>query len=331
MTRQVAAALSVFVLLANTAAAQDLPPPDPRMVINFLTENDAYGTTTDRFYTNGVRFGWSSAEESLPEPLAALDRGLARLFGSARSRWGIGIGQSMYTPVDKVRHNPDPRDRPYAGHLYAELSLDRRTHVTLDRYSLQIGVIGPVTLARLAQDVAHQIHGERPARGWSYQLHNEPVFNLAWDRTWRAPLATLPGWFDVDVLPTLTLAAGTVQTYAALGGRLRIGQGLGRDFGTPRIRPAIADTPAPVGEGFGWYLFAGAAGRLVAHDIFLNGNTFRDSRSVDHRPLVADLEFGAAVFWQNIRLSYTQVFRSKEFVAQGRDFSFGALSLSFAF
>jgi hypothetical protein len=122
-----------------------------------------------------------------------------------------------------------------------------------------------------------------------------------------------------------------VQTYAALGGRLRIGQGLGRDFGTPRIRPAIADTPAPVGEGFGWYLFAGAAGRLVAHDIFLNGNTFRDSRSVDHRPLVADLEFGAAVFWQNIRLSYTQVFRSKEFVAQGRDFSFGVLSLSLAF
>jgi hypothetical protein len=331
MTRSVVAALSALLVFGDTALAQDLPPPDDRMVVHFLTENDAYGTTTDRFYTNGARFGWNSAEESLPQPLAALDHSLAQLFGPARSRWGIGIGQNMYTPVDKSRYDPDPRDRPYAGYLYAELSLDRRTHRTLDRFSLQLGVIGPVALARPAQDVVHQLLGERPARGWNYQLHNEPVFNLAWDRVWRVPLAALPGSIAVDSLPSLTLAAGTVQTYAAVGGRLRIGQGLERDFGTPRIRPAIADSPAPVGEGFGWYLFAGAAGRLVGRDIFLDGNTFRDSRSVDHRPFVADLEIGAAVFWHDIRLGYTQVFRSKEFVAQEKSFTFGVLSLSFAF
>jgi hypothetical protein len=237
----------------------------------------------------------------------------------------------MYTPIDKRLSNPDPRDRPYAGYLYAELSLDRRTQTTLDRYSLQVGVVGPTALARQAQDVVHSILGDRQARGWHYQLHDEPVFNLGWDRTWRLPVASLPGGLAVDALPSLTLAAGTVQTYAGIGGRVRIGQGLDRDFGAPRIRPAIADSPAPVGEGFGWYLFAGAGGRAVARDIFLDGNTYRDSRSVDHRPFVGDLEVGAAVFWQNIRLSYTQDFRSKEFVGQKKDFVFGALSLSFAF
>ena len=127
-------------------------------------------------------------------------------------------------------------------------------------------MVGPSSLARPTQDVVHELIGDRQARGWHYQVHDEPVFNLAWDRTWRLPLVTLPGGFGVDALPTLTLAAGTVQTYAAAGGRLRIGQGLKQDFGPPRIRPAIADMPAPVGEGFGWYLFVGAGGRAVAHE-----------------------------------------------------------------
>ena len=69
----------------------------------------------------------------------------------------------------------------------------------------------------------------------------------------------------------------------------------------------------------------------MARDIFLDGNTYRDSRSVDHRTFVGDLELGGAVFWQNVRLSYTQDFRSKEFVAQEKSFTFGVLSLSFAF
>ena len=331
MMRSVGFALPALLLAAGTAAAQDLPPPDRRSAIDIVTENDSYAGYTDRWYTNGLRLGWHSAEEALPGPLAALDRGLAELFGPARSRWGVALGQNMYTPINKRLNNPDPEDRPYAGYLYAEFSLDRRTRTTLDRYSLQLGMVGPSSLARPTQDVVHELIGDRQARGWHYQIHDEPVFNLAWDRTWRVPLVTLPGGLGVDALPTLTLAAGTVQTYAAAGGRLRIGQGLDRDFGAPRIRPAIADTPAPVGEGFGWYLFAGAGGRAVAHDIFLDGNTFRDSRAVDHRPFVGDLELGGAVFWQNVRLSYTQDFRSKEFFGQKKEFIFGVMTLSIAF
>ena len=67
------------------------------------------------------------------------------------------------------------------------------------------------------------------------------------------------------------------------------------------------------------------------HALFLDGNTWRDSRSVDHRPFVADFEVGAAVFWQNIRLSYTQVWRTKEFVSQRERFTFGSVSLAFSF
>ena len=129
----------------------------------------------------------------------------------------------------------------------------------------------------------------------------------------------------------MTLAAGTVQTYAGIGGRIRIGQGLDRDFGTPRMRQTIADAPAPVGEGFGWYVFGGVGGYAVGHDVTLDGGVFRGGRSVDKRNFVADFEVGAAVFWQNIRLSYTQVWRTKEFDDRSRMFTFGSVSLAFSF
>ena len=117
-----------------------------------------------------------------------------------------------------------------------------------------------------------------------------------------------------------------------MGGTFRLGKGLKSDWGPARIRPALAGSGwvEPTRE-LGWYVFGGVDGRVVGRDITLDGNTFRDSRSVDPRHFVSDLELGGAVFWQNIRLAYTQDFRSKEYVGQKKDFVFGALSLSFSF
>jgi lipid A 3-O-deacylase len=323
------------LLAAGSAKAQPapLPPPDPRAVLNFVTENDSYGlNNSDRWYTNGIRLGYSSPEAALPGPVAALDEALANIFGAAQSRWGLAIGQNMYTPRDLRRSPPDPNDRPYAGYLYLEGSLDRRTSNTLDRFTVQLGVVGPSALGKEAQDFVHSIIGGRKAQGWHYQLQDEPTFNLGWQRTWRYHVASLPYGLDTDVLPSLELAAGTVAVYAQTGARFRIGQGLNQDFGPPRIRPGGSDAPAPVGEGFGWYVFGGASGRLVGRDIFLDGNTWRShSPSVDKNILVGDFEVGAAMFWHNVRLSYTHDWRSEEFSGQKKFFTFGSISLSVAF
>lgn len=321
------------LLVAGAAAAQPLPPPDPRQTVSTVIENDSlklFGRDTDRWYTNGIRFGWTSGEVGLPDPLAWVNDGLAGLLGPANTRWRLGLGQNMFTPVDKRLENADPSDRPYAGILYGLIGLDRRTWNTVDRFELQLGVVGPASLARQAQDTFHDIIGTPTPRGWDEQIRNEPVVNLNAERIWRVPVAGT-GFGDVDLLPAAGALLGTYRIAASAGTRVRFGRGLERDFGTPRIRPAIADAPAPVGTGFGWYFFAGLGGYAVGRDITLNGNVFRDSRSVDHRPFVGDLELGAAVFWQNIRLSYTQVWRTKEFDDQSRIFTFGSVSLAFSF
>ena len=324
------AALFSSAALAQPAA---LPAPDSRAVLHAITENDAYGAArSDRWYTNGVRFGYGSPEGALPSPLAALDGAIGRLLGPAQSRWGVALGQNIYTPRSTLPYVPDPRDRPYAGYAYLEGSLDRRTANTLDRFTLAAGVVGPGSLARKTQDIVHDLIGSKIPHGWRYQIRDEATLNLGWQRTWRYRLASLPGGFAVDTLPAAEVALGSVAIYAQASTRLRIGQGLEQDFGAPRIRPGGADTPAPVGDSFGWYVFGGAAGRAVGRDLFLDGSTWRsNSPSVTRRNLVGDVEAGLAVFWNGVRLSYTHDWRSLEFTGQKKWFTYGIFNLTMAF
>jgi hypothetical protein len=110
---------------------------------------------------------------------------------------------------------------------------------------------------------------------------------------------------------------------------VRYGKRLPDDHGPPRIQPGWTGfgdfSPA---AGFGWYLFAGIEGRAVARNIFLDGNTFRDSRSVDKKHLVGDLQFGFVLDWSDVRLGYTHVLRTREFRTQETMNGFGSLSLS---
>jgi hypothetical protein len=326
-------AMAAIFALPSLAAAQPLPPPDPRATLHVVAENDAFGNNrTDRWYTNGLRLGYQSPESELPLPFGWLNQGLEGLLGPANARWGVALGQNIYTPSNVRSFVPSPSDRPYAGYAYLDFLLDRRTANRLDRFSLQAGVVGPSSLARKTQGIFHELIGEREARGWRYQLRNEPSFNLGWQRIWRQRVVTLPGGIAVDVLPAAEVAAGTVAVYGQGALRMRLGQGLERDFGPARIRPGNADAPAPVGEGFGWYVFAGAAGRLVGRDIFLDGNTWRQgSPSVKRRTGVADYEAGVAVFWNGVRLSLTESWRTEEFAGQRKWFNFGIISLTASF
>ena len=128
--------------------------------------------------------------------------------------------------------------------------------------------------------------------------------------------------------------------YANLGGEFRVGLNLPDDFGTAGISPS-STTSTPV-EGnqqarrarnfdLGLYVFARAEGRAVARNIFLDGNTFGHSQSVDHKWLVADLSVGAAVNYHNTKITYALNYRSEEFDGQGEGQIFGSVSFNFAF
>jgi len=111
----------------------------------------------------------------------------------------------------------------------------------------------------------------------------------------------------------------------------RIGFNLPDDFGPVRVEPSLPGSYyfEPRKEGaVGAYVFVGVDGRAVARNIFLDGNTFESSRHVDKNNFVGDLQYGAAIAWDRFRLTYTHVFRTREFTTQRGADQFGAISLS---
>jgi hypothetical protein len=343
MTKRTCVLLAATMSAAVPAAQAQVPRPDAvaeapvtrRLgTFSFKLENDLFGGS-DRYYTAGWQLSWRSPDYEPPRAIRWLtDLGLL-LLPRGTPRWGLAFGQQIFTPEDTDLRNPDPRDRPYAGWLYGALTVSSYTVTTYGAVELQLGVVGPSALGEQVQNNVHDFLGIDRALGWDYQLKDEPGVNLVWTRLWRYNWnlnRAEPGGLQYGIVPGVTVSLGNVETYASAGMLVRLGSNLAADFGPPRIRPALAGSgyfyPA---DQWGWYVFAGFEGRAVAQDIFLDGNTWRDSRSVDKKNAVADFTLGAALIIPWGRLTYTHVFRSTEFDGQGESFQFGSLSFSARF
>jgi hypothetical protein len=310
-------------------------------VASLQVENDLFGSGLDRHYTNGLRLNLQSPAYTAPrwaEVLGDRLRPLSRPCARCTRRVSFAVGQNIYTPEDISRRDRVEDDRPYAGWLYGALGLltlhrgEGRGWERLDSIELNLGVVGPASLADQVQTRWHELIDARRPRGWRHQLENEPGVNAYVSHQWRLDLVPRAHGVSVDLHPHLGYGIGNVHAYAGAGATLRLGSDLSGDFGPPRIRPSPPGggffTPR---EGLGWYLFAGLEGRYVARNIFLDGNTFEASHRVDRVPWVADLQYGAVLTWGDLRLSFTDVRRSREFEGQREDSEFGAVTLSWTF
>jgi hypothetical protein len=299
--------------------------------MSIVMENDLFHS--DRYYTNGVRASW------LLTPGRKSDWALraARLFpffpAQSTVHVNYAIGQNMYTPKDISLKNPPANDRPYAGWLYGSVGLIAETGQRLDQLELTIGVVGPASFAEETQTFVHKTMRIDEPEGWDHQLKNEPGFILTYHRSWRSYVSKSFFGVPFDLTPHAGGSLGNVFTYANSGITLRYGKELPLDYGTPRIQPSLPGSGFFIPQkGFGWYHFAGVEGRAVARNIFLDGNTFRESNSVEKEPFVGDFQFGIVMTRHNVRIGYTHVVRTREFKTEsGHHQDFGALSISMQF
>jgi len=312
--------------------------------MNFMEENDFFASHDDKDYTQGIRASYLSGPVTSggfwDEPYAWLSEKLPIFDGSDRKRkyeWTI-VGQSLFTPANLSRVNPLPSDRPYAGWLYTGGSLlqdsNQGSHHTLENAELLMGVVGPAAFGNVTQNDFHQFVGDSPSLGWTDQLKNEPGFVASYERKWRFE-HSVSDTLAIDAIPELGASGGNVLTYGEVGGMVRLGQNIAADYGADRIRPGLSGTgwfdPDQLKGNLGWYLFLGAQSRAVGHNIFLDGNSFAQSPSVDKRIFVEDFMTGASIYWsQDVRLDFTVTERTKEFYGQqGAPNRFGGLNLAF--
>jgi hypothetical protein len=309
--------------------------------ITLTEENDSIVFPTDRYYTQGFEFAYLGpdveAESLWAGPFDGLTAiGLFRSGALVSRRYQIIFGQSIFTPDDTGAEDPDPEDRPYAGWTYGGLSFVQDTDKRrLDNLELLVGIVGPAAQGRPTQNDWHQFIGVDTANGWDRQLHNEPGILLTYERKYRF-IQPLVGGFAVDAIPEAGVTLGNVMTYGELGTMLRFGRNLEADYGPNRIRPSLSGTSYfnadYLEDPFGFYVYVGAQGRAVAQNIFLDGNTWRESRDVDKEHFVGDLTGGVALFWSNaVKLDAGFTYRTEEFEGQDGDTKFANVNLTVGF
>ncbi len=341
---------SLWIL--SSSAFADKPPQDS-WTVTFQFENDLF-SNTDRFYTNGIKFSWISPEfewfhshpylNESPTLKKLSDEIASRLPYHDRERQrhiAFSIGQKIYTPQDTSRSELITDDRPYGGWLYTSAAFHTKTRTRLDTFEIQAGFTGNLSLGEQAQDLVHSIRNIDKANGWDNQIKTEPGLNLIYDRKYRFYSRNdLGKQFGFDSIVHAGVAAGNIFSHVSSGLEVRFGWNLPTDFGTALIRPA-GDTNAPAGrddpryksgiDGFSLHVFAATSGRYVLRDIFLDGNTFSDSHEIDKKNLVGDFVIGASMTYEGIKLSYSQVLRTKEFKGQENTQNFGSINLSYTY
>jgi hypothetical protein len=307
-------------------------------ICSFQFENDFFGGGTDRHFTHGSRVSYQT------KPIPWITKAAGRLPGflaegldedsaaPLKARANISLGQNIYTPEDITAHGLLEEERPYAGWLYAGFGLViNRGDKRYDQVEMDIGVIGPSSLAEKAQKAWHDIFGLQRPNGWDHQLENELGFVLFYEQARRFYTRESLWGLRLDVIPHFGGSLGNVFTYGAAGFAVRLGPHLQRDFGPPRIRPSLPGAGFFRKGGFSWYVFVGVEGRLVLHNVFLDGNTFSSSHSVDRKPFTGDVQAGIAIQKGRVRVTYTQIYRGKEYDGQESADQFGAFSLSYQF
>jgi hypothetical protein len=296
--------------------------------LSVVLENDLF-SGKDQHYTGGLQVLWVPDDAAPPAWALGFARLLPWFPAAGEVRPGYALGYAMYTANDISLVDPPPEEPPYAGWLHGSIAMNAWSGSRADQLTLTLGVVGPAAHAEQGQKFIHEVTGSEEPRGWDTQLENEPGIVLTYQRSWRGQRTETQGGLKLDLTPHVGGALGNVYTYANAGLTLRYGRGLPRDDGPLRVQPGAPGSGLyAAGDGFGWYLFGGVDGRAVARNIFLDGNTFRDSRSVDKKPFVADLQAGIALTWRKARLSYAQVLRTREYDHQPDPEDFGAITLS---
>jgi hypothetical protein len=282
--------------------------------------------TFDRNYTFGTR--WARYNEAGAMPRWA-DHIAARIGGNGDDvtrRFGTAFGQEMYTPDAISNPKPIVNDRPYAGWLYGSAFVaasDARHERSVE---LRLGLVGPKAQAQQAQTAWHSVTGVRLPRGWDHQIGNELGMQAIVTQRWR------PNGYQrhFDAVPHVRASVGNVLTEAAAGVTLRAGLPLSDDFGPGMTTaPGTGNTSGAHARNFQMYAFARVEGRAVAHEIFLDGNTFSRSQRVHRVPLVGESQLGAGVRYRSIGIRYTFSYTTQEFRERADSQEYGSFGISF--
>ncbi|WP_374080372.1 lipid A deacylase LpxR family protein [Bdellovibrio bacteriovorus] len=304
-------------------------------------ENDTRrlgGPNSDQGYSNGIRFSYVYAEDNIPQwipPLTGWSEKLSEEFEKSTTNFGISLAQQIYTPGKTGIAELIPDDRPYAAWLYLGLTANFKTPTHSHTLELDLGVVGPEAMGENVQNGYHDLIDIPRAKGWKHQLSTEPTVQMSYFQRVRFyEVEDAAGGRVFDFIPYGGASLGNVLIAGHVGAVTRVGYRLPEDFGPSRLSSADGDAIVDFGgkrKNIPWraYGFAGIRGNAIARNIFLDGNSFRDSHHVKKYPFTFETELGYAVQISHWSYSWRFVTISPEFEERSEFNSYASISLSY--
>ena len=309
-------------------------------------------TGTDDGYTNGTRLAFARQLPTDSGVYTRMQNMLLSFTGAEgddplsnfrfpdqddlRFQYGIGFSQLMFTPKTPETVRPPDGERPYAGWLGLEFSLQASASGSASTATLSIGTTGRYSYARQTQKWVHQnISGSPIFQGWDSQAPGEPTINLHFDHKHRLTfLDKTQRWpIQADGFLEWGTALGNLRTDAYVGTFIRVGYHLPDSYTSPRVElgsfteTIFKDNPDAATD-FSVYGFAGLRGYGVLHDITLDGPLFRDwDESVNLEHWVGEFSAGLAARWHWAEISLSHTMRSDEFEGQRNPSRYGSILL----
>jgi hypothetical protein len=287
------------------------------------SDNDAYlAVGQDKYYTNGLFITFRKAMDQ-----RALSPKLNKRL------WEIELGQEIFNPQSGYISSPVYIDRPFAGYLYAGGSLVwlYNSENTL-KTSLQIGTIGPSSLADRAQTLLHRMMGFYEIKGWQYQINNEFSVKTTVE-------------YNHFLLRSLSKSTDfTWASYLNIGNTFTgIGTGLLFRWGTinslyysvsttSRIANHAKEKDTSSNEEF--FFYAKPMMHFRAYDATVEGGLFaRDKGPIvfDIKPIVISGELGAAYAKNRWTATFSVIFKSKEIKSFVKPDQYGSIAICYRF
>ncbi|MCK5819956.1 MAG: lipid A deacylase LpxR family protein [Psychromonas sp.] len=300
-----------------------------------MIENDLI-FKDDALYTNGTLAFWGYHDIStlddttMPVWMSFLTQ-YTYLANQPNKRHDItySIGQLMQTPVYYQERTLQEDDVPYVALFAWNTRLQTFDNVIDDQIGLTLGAVGPIAGGEFTQKMLHSVTPSPYPKGWDNQIDNEVVVRLDTLRKWRFYEKSLY-YTQIDFITGGGGGVGNLKSDLSVGLTARWGTSLQKSYAqAPLFTTQQFNNLKP--SPFGWYFFTNITASYVFNDIFMDGNTFKDSHNVELINEQLAFSLGAMFNIYNWNLIYTNVILSDQTEAQIEVSRFGAITLSYQF
>lgn len=176
--------------------------------IGIVLENDSFTSTiNDKYYTNGMELFYRFCSKKSTDEVKKII--------------GFKLGQYIYNPKWVKSDFIEDHNRPYAGHLFAEIAINRfyKTE-SVWITSFQIGVVGPLSQAQDFQKIMHSTLKFGKIYGWQHQIQN--TLGLQYNTVFSKKIISKHTTDHLDLQLQSKFDLGTISSGITIGSPIRI-------------------------------------------------------------------------------------------------------------